>query len=216
MKMSAFDGIVRELGEGSTRRGFFSYLGGAVAAGAGLTLAIGEHAEAEGTNRGKARDRGEVKAQGRGKKITVCYQDQTRQVKKKGWQQKFPGATLGRCPAPAEPVACTSWILSGGPDPTTRIQVDDDLTVAVNGTILLEDADSKASSLTPLNFTAKVGDELGILAYDAIPSCRSLSSLWLHCATTGQKRKIFAGNSDGCASGRTAGRFVREFFIISL
>ena len=113
-------------------------------------------------------------------------------------------------------VACTSWILSGGPDPTTRIEVDDDLVVAINGITFLDDANSKGSSLSPLAFMANVGDELGILAYDAVPSCRSLSPLWLHCATTGQKRQLFAGNSDGCASGRTAGFFVKEFFTISL
>ncbi len=110
----------------------------------------------------------------------------------------------------------TPWILSGGPDRATPIVADDDLQVMVNGVSVFNDGDGKATAVPPVAFTAQAGGTLGVVARDAVPSCRSLSPLWLHCATTGQKRQLFAGNNDGCAPGRTAGTFVSEVFTISL
>jgi hypothetical protein len=215
MKAMAFDGITRELGAVSTRRGFVSMLGGAAALSAGLTLSAHGDGLAKGKNRGKA------KAEGRGKKIrlTICYQNQTRTAKKKGYQKKYPGATVGPCPVTPggqQQAVCTSWIVSGGPDRTTPISVDDDLRMMVNGVNVLNDADGKAGNLPPVAFAAQVGDSLGVVANDVGVACRSLSPLWLHCATTGQKRQLSAGNNDGCAPGRTAGTFFSEVFTISL
>jgi hypothetical protein len=222
MKAVAFDGITRELGEVATRRSVFRILGGA-ALSAGLVGAGGESlargknkSDARGGN--QARPQGQAQAEGKkGKKVTICFQNQTRTVKKKGWQQKFPGATLGACAA-TQPVACTSWILSGGPNPVDRIVVDDDLVIDhyVDGGqvyTLFRDRDKQASSLQPIRFKAFVGDTLRIGAYDENPACRSLSPLWLHCATTGQKRQVFAGNNDGCAPGRTAGAYYVDEFV---
>jgi hypothetical protein len=222
MRATTCDGITREFGEVATRRHVFRLLGGA-ALSAGLVLGIGEESLAKGTRKdhGKAR----VEAQGRtgaegkkGKKITICFQNQTRLVKKKGWQQKFPGATLGPCAAPQQPVACTSWILAGGSDPGAPIVVDDDLVIDhyVDGGqvyTLFRDRDKQANSLQPIKFKAFVGDTLRIGAYDENPACRSLSPLWLHCATTGQKRQVFAGSNDGCAAGRTAGAYYVDEFV---
>jgi hypothetical protein len=227
MHAMAFDGITRELDELATRRGLFRLLGGA-ALGAGLVL--GGESVAGGKSKGRggnhAQAQGQTSAEGRntrGKstKVTICHQNQTRQVKKKGWRLKYPGATLGRCPAPPQPAVCTSWILSGGPDPGDRILVDDDLIIDhyIQGSgpfELFHERDKKASSLPAIAFKAQVGDTLRVGAYDAQTSCRSLSPLWLHCATTGQKRQIFAGNNDGCAPGRTASYFVMEFIEVSL
>jgi hypothetical protein len=222
MHGTAFDGITRELGEVATRRSVFRLFGGA-ALSAGLVLSAGGESLARGKS--KARGKNHVQAQGqtsaegrKGKKVTICYQNQTRQAKKKGFQDKFPGATLGPCPATPQPVACTSWILSGGPNPGDSIVVDDDLVIDhyVDGGqvyTLFRDRDKKANTWQPIRFKAFVGDTLRIGAYDENPACRSLSPLWLHCATTGEKRQVFAGNTDGCAPGRTAGAYYVDEFV---
>ena len=136
MKAMAFDGIARELGEASTRRSIFRLLGGAAAMGAGLAMTTGEQIRAKGKDRDKARSQGQVMAQG--KKITICYQNKTRKVKKKGYKTKYPGATLGPCPK-TQPVVCSSWILSGGASVSTPIVVDDDLQVMLNGLVIGDD-----------------------------------------------------------------------------
>jgi hypothetical protein len=212
----AFDGIARELGEVFTRRSFFRLLGGAATVGAGLAVATSAQIQAGGKNGGTSRSQEQVTVQGRGKKVTICYQDKTRQVKKKGWKEKFPGAKLGRCPKTPQQTICNSWILSGGPSVSTPIVVDDDLQVMLNGLVIGDDGNGKASTLPPLTFAAQVGDSLGIIARDAQASCRSLSPLWLHCATTGQKRQLTPGNNDGCAPGRTPGTFFSEVYTVSL
>ena len=58
MDTTAFDGIVRELGAVSTRRGFTRILGGAVALGAGLALG------GESLAKGKGRDNARSEARG--------------------------------------------------------------------------------------------------------------------------------------------------------
>lgn len=223
MNTTVFDGIVQEMGAVSTRRGFARLLGGAVALGAGLALGGDSLAKGKGNGKARAEGRGKDRAAAEGKKgqrITICYQNQTRTVKKKGWQKKYPGATLGPC-ATEPQAACSSWIISGGPNPTTRIEVDDDLWIyhrAALGkqTLLIRDNDGLASSLAAVSFQAQVGEEISILAKDVNAACRSLSPLWLHCATTGQKRMLYAGNSDGCAAGRQPSYFVSQNFVISL
>jgi hypothetical protein len=223
MNTAVFDGIVQDLGAVSTRRGFARrLLGGAVALGAGLALGGDSLAKGKGHGKTRAEGRGTGRAAAegkKGKKVTICYQNQTRTVKKKGYKTKFPGATLGPCTA--EPQVCSSWIISGGPNPTTRIEVDDDLWIyhrAALGkqTLLIRDNDGLASSLAAVSFQAQAGEEINILAKDVNAACRSLSPLWLHCATTGQKRMLYAGNTDGCAPGRQPSYFVSQNFVISL
>ena len=70
--------------------------------------------------------------------------------------------------------------------------------------------------MSAVSFTAQVGEELEVLAKDVNPPCRSLSPLWLHCATTGQKRMLYAGNTDGCDPGRTPDVFHSADYTISL
>jgi hypothetical protein len=232
MHGTAFDGITRQLGEVATRRSVFRLLGGATLS-ASLVLGGGESlAKGKGEGRDKkkndargknqAQGQGQISAEGkRGKKVTICHQNQTRRVKKQDWRQKYEGATLGRCSTTPQPADCTSWILSGGPNPGDPIVVDDDLVIDryIQGSgpfELFAERDKKASSVPAIAFNGQVGDTLRVGAYDAQTSCRSLSPLWLHCATTGKKRQVFAGNNDGCAPGRTAGYFVMEFLEISL
>jgi hypothetical protein len=181
MNTAVFDGMVQDLGAVSTRRGFARLLGGAVALGAGL--ALGGDGLAKGKSHGKAHAQAKATSAGKaaaeakkGKKITICYQNQTRKVKKQGWQKKYKGATLGPCSTAPQP-ACTSWIISGGPNPTTRIEVDDDLWIyhrAASGkqTLLIGDNNGKASSLAAVSFQAQVGEEINILAKDVNAACR--------------------------------------------
>jgi hypothetical protein len=224
MKAMMFDGLTRDLGEGSTRRSLLRLLGGAAAVGAGIDLTGREEsfARAKGHGTAKAQAHDQVRAAGKSKKITICYNGTTRTAPKRGWAQKYPGATkdvwgpIGQQPGGQQPAACTSWIFSGGPDRTTPIGVDGDLLIMVNGVNVLNDANGLAGSIPPVAFPAEVGQSLGVVARDVNPACRSLTPLWLHCASTGQKRQLFAGNNDGCAPVRTAGTFVSEVYTISV
>ena len=127
MKTMAFDGIVWEMSEVSTRRGVFRLLGGAAAMSAGLVL--GGESLAKGKNHGKAKVQGHGQARGKGKgavqtqgkkgaKITICYQTQTRTVKKKGYQKKYPGATGWFLPRGA---AATGQDRAGATTPAGRL-----------------------------------------------------------------------------------------------
>ena len=81
MNATTFDGISRNFGEISTRRRVFRLLSGAAAGGALAAAGLGE----------------ESRAKKKPAKITICYQGQTRQAPKRGWQDRFPGATRGAC-----------------------------------------------------------------------------------------------------------------------
>jgi hypothetical protein len=187
--------------------------------GAGLVLTNRAESSARDKNHGKAKTQSHdnIHAAGKSKKITICYNGLTRTAPKRDFQTRFPGATKGACPAGGQqPAACTSWVISGGPDRTTPIAVDDDLQIMVNGVNVLNDTNGMAQNITPVAFSAQVGQSIGVVARDVNPACRSLSPLWLHCATSTQKRQLFAGNNDGCAPGRTAGTFVSEVYTISV
>src|SRR5690242_7881244 len=102
MKALVFDGITRELGEVSTRRSFFRLLGGAAAVGTGVALAAHEEMLGKGRSkaRGESRSHGRqavaAQGRGRGKTITICFNNQTRTIKKSKLGN-FPGATRGAC-----------------------------------------------------------------------------------------------------------------------
>ena len=76
-----FDHITRLIGSRLSRR-----------TGLGLLAAglIGGPSDSEAGK--KKKNKGKKK-----EKITICYEGQTRKVKKKGWQKNFPGATQGEC-----------------------------------------------------------------------------------------------------------------------
>jgi hypothetical protein len=197
MDTVVFDGIVREMGAVSTRRNFTRLLGGAVALGAGL--ALGGDSLAKGRNHGKARSQGSVAAQGKGKKITICYQAQTRTIKKSKLGN-YPGATRGACPngtgGGQQPAVCTTYVLSGGPKPSDPITIDDDGSIlnVTTGKFLLIDNNGQASSHSPVFSPGKVGDLLRVRATD-YGGCRSFSPLWMHCLETGQSKQVFSGDS---------------------
>jgi hypothetical protein len=198
MDAMTFDGISRNLGSVSTRRSFARLLGGAAVLGAVLTT--GEESQARGKSHGKGRE--QVSAQGKGKKVTICYQNQTRTVKKKGYLNKYPGATKGACPTGGtpggggQPVRCTTFILSGGPNQSDPITIDDDGSIlnVTASKFLVNDTNGRASPTYPVLFDAQIGDKLRIRGTD-LGGCRSFSPLWVHCLATGQKRQIFTGYS---------------------
>lgn len=221
MDATTFDGISRNLGSVSSRRGFVRLLGGAAAVGA--VLAAGTDTLAQGKGHHKGRDQVSAQGKGKGKKITICYLNQTRTVKKSKLGN-FPGATRGACPGGGnggggnpgggggEPVVCSRWIISGGPNQTDKIVADDDLLISnmsQGGSAVLNDMNGSASTLSAVVFDAKVGDQLRIYGYDR-GGCRSLSPLWLHCQATGQKRQLFGGYS-GVNCNYNVGGFVEEF-----
>jgi hypothetical protein len=243
MKAQMFDGMARELGQVVTRRSMFRLLGGAAAMGTGLAMAAQDESLGKGRsnnkNRSKSSGKGreQVSAQGKGKKVTICYQNQTRLVKKSKLGN-YPGATPGTCPVVTgggttgggttggntggtngggtqQPVACTRWILSGGPNQGDKIAVDDDLGVynlSRGGAGIISEFDRKASLISPVLFDANVGERINIVGYDN-GGCRSLSELWLHCLATGASRKVYAGfNGGGCGYG--TGTFVNMEFIV--
>lgn len=207
MEATTFDGISRNLGSVSTRRSFARLLGGAAVLGA--VLASGEESQARGKRNGKSRDQVSAQGKGKGKKITICYQNQTRTVKKKGYQNKYPGATKGACPTGGnpggggqQPQACTTFVLSGGPNQTDPIVIDDDGSIlnVTTGKFLVIDNNGMAGPLNPVFDPGQVGDVLRLRGTDW-GGCRSFSPLWIHCLATGQKRQIFTGYSgSGCAN----------------
>src|SRR4051795_10142864 len=156
MKSVMFDGITRDLGDVSTRRSFVRLFSGAAAMGAGLVLTQRSESAARGKGHGhaKSQSHGPVRAAGKGKKLTICVNGQTRTIPKKQLAN-FPGATKGACSTgTAQPATCTSWIISGGPDRTTPISVDDDLQLMVNGVNVLNDTNGAAGNITPVAFAA--------------------------------------------------------------
>jgi len=223
MNTAIFDGLVQEMGIASTRRSIVRMLGGAIAVGAGLEVAAGDESQAKSrgkAQRGRGNSRGNdaVSAQGKGKKVTICYQNQTRMVKKSKIG-KYPGATQGTCPVAngggnnnggntngggnngggmQQPVACTNFVLSGGPNQTDPIVIDDDGAIyhREGAKYLVNDNSGNASSLNPVIFSGKIGDTLELFARDW-GGCRSFSQLWVHCLATGQKNQIFSGYGDG-------------------
>jgi hypothetical protein len=226
MDTVVFDGIVREMGEVSTRRNFTRLLGGVVALGAGL--ALGGESLAKSKNHGKAhaqakaKSAGRVAAQGKKKTITICFQNQTRTVKKKGYQAKFPGATPGPCPSGTggaqQPAVCTTFVLSGGPNPSDPITIDDDGSIlnVTTGKFLLIDNNGQASSHNAIVSPGKVGDLLRVRATDW-GGCRSFSPLWMHCVETGQSKQVFSGdNGNGSCTNPKQADYLDITFPIAL
>jgi hypothetical protein len=117
MKAMTFDGITREMGERSNRRGFLRLLGGATALGAVTAVGLRESAEAKGKGKGKGK--------GQDKKKSCknrCHSEQ-RCVKGKcvpidrGEQQQVvcqPGTAAGSVLVPATGVAVSTPVLVAG------------------------------------------------------------------------------------------------------
>ena len=92
-----------------------------------------------------------------------------------------------------------AYILSGGPDQTDTIFVDDDLTVLRNGNVVFKENDEGSSTVLPISFRARRGDVLRIRARNA-QSCIELSPLYLHRVSDGNVRKLHRGIPFDCSS----------------
>jgi hypothetical protein len=79
MDHRTFDTFTRFVGSAVSRRGVLGGLAGGLLAG--LPLAA-RHQDSLAKKK---------------KKITICFEGETRKTKKKGWQGRFPGATKGAC-----------------------------------------------------------------------------------------------------------------------
>jgi hypothetical protein len=95
MDGSRFDHLTRLAGPYLTRRAGLGWL-------AALGLAVLNPAAST------AKDQNKKKKKGKRETITICYQNQTLSVRKRGWQGRYAGATQGACPAqPSPPGGCT-------------------------------------------------------------------------------------------------------------
>lgn len=241
MEAQRFDGKTRDLSKVVSRRGLVGLLGGAVTAGAGIALAARNEGLAGKRGKRKDHDREQVRSQKKGKKITICFQGQTRIIKKKALA-KYPGTSLGACPIveppprrepdpkpvpdpnsgpdttpvpDPQPVVCTQWLLTGGPNQTDAIVVDDELSIfnlSQGGAGIFNEFDGISSTIPPISFAANVGNKIKIVAYDQ-GGCRSLSPLWLHCQATGKSRQVYQGYA-GANCGYGKGTFVTETFEV--
>ena len=109
---------------------------------------------------------------------------------------------------------CRKWILSGGPDPTEEIVVDDDLKVLRNGQIVFEDADGDSGDHDPIHFSARKGAKLRIVAFDAQALCHELGPLYLHCEGKGRlRRKLTDGVPYTCPN-EAVGEFFNKTFTV--
>ena len=77
-------------------------------------------------------------------------------------------------------------VLSGGPDPTDPLWVDDDLSIFLNtNAILVDDNEHSDEDLGTVSFTAKNRARLRVVARDVHTGCRSRSPLYLHSTSDG-------------------------------
>jgi hypothetical protein len=118
--------------------------------------------------------------------------------------------------AGAYPSDCERFVLSGGKNAGKEIDVDDDLTVFVNGKAVFRDNDGVIGigleAIEPIRFRAEVGDTLRIVAKDGQGPCHSLSPLWLHCRDGGQPRRLTQGVDEVC-DGKVRTFFDKKFRI---
>ncbi|MGH2618874.1 MAG: pentapeptide repeat-containing protein, partial [Thermomicrobiales bacterium] len=80
-------------------------------------------------------------------------------------------------------------ILSGGPDPATTIFVDDEVEVFLNGNSIAQGTFPQAG---PFSFSARLGDELHVVATDILPICHGLGPLFLHSEVCGRSQILDA------------------------
>jgi hypothetical protein len=127
-------------------------------------------------------------------------------------------AALRLGPTRAYSDRCERFSLSAGKNPNKEIDVDDDLTVYLNGERIFRDNDGVIGiglePIEPIHFRAKVGDKLRVVAKDGQGPCRSLSPLWLHCRDGGSPKKLTNGVDEDCKDGRPPRTFFDETFRI--
>ena len=107
-------------------------------------------------------------------------------------------------------------VLSGGPDPTDPLWVDDDLSVFLNtNAILVDDNEHSDEDLGTVSFTAKNRARLRVVARDVHTGCRSRSPLYLHSTSDGTLH-LLAPEIDDCTGKPAPAVFYDRTFDITL
>ncbi|HNH47459.1 MAG TPA: choice-of-anchor D domain-containing protein [Myxococcota bacterium] len=75
------------------------------------------------------------------------------------------------------------YTITGGNSIFDYFSVDDDLTIYLNGTPIYEDSDRTSSTLAPVEFEARVGDQLRLVATDVNACQMAMDALVLHWGT---------------------------------
>jgi hypothetical protein len=137
-----------------------------------------------------------------------------------------PVLTSIRTPAyaqyPPGPVVCANAVLSGGPNATDDVSVDDDLEVRLNGTTVFVDDNEFATNNPPIQLgPVSNGDQLRVIASDSeiFGGNRYLDPLYLHCPATGAVQTLDAdGHPPDCCYPPQPGGvvFYDQTFTVSL
>jgi hypothetical protein len=107
-------------------------------------------------------------------------------------------------------------VLSGGPDPTDPLWVDDDLSVFLNkNAILVDDNEHADEDLGTVSFTAKNRARLRVVARDVHTGCRSRSPLYLHSTSDGTSH-LLAPEINDCTGKPAPAVFYDKTFDITL
>jgi hypothetical protein len=107
-------------------------------------------------------------------------------------------------------------VLSGGPDPTDPLWVDDDLSVFLNtNALLVDDNEHSDEDLGTVSFTARNRDRLRVVARDVHSGCRSRSPLYLHSTTDGTLHHL-APEINDCTGKPAPAVFYDKTFDITL
>jgi hypothetical protein len=107
-------------------------------------------------------------------------------------------------------------VLSGGPDPTDPLWVDDDLSVFLNtNALLVDDNEHSDEDLGTVSFTARNRDRLRVVARDVHSGCRLRSPLYLHSTTDGTLHHL-APEINDCTGKPAPAVFYDKTFDITL
>jgi hypothetical protein len=123
-------------------------------------------------------------------------------------------------PAHAGPVThvlCPGEVtLSGGPDPTEQISVDDDLELRLNRDTFFEDSDGFAQDLPPIGFTAEFGDRLRVIATNGFfGGPEHIDPLYLTCDAN-EEQQVLDDVGFDAGDGSIGEVFYDETFTIEL
>ena len=115
-----------------------------------------------------------------------------------------------------EPGEPTLWRLSGGESTFDFIVADDDVRITLDGAVLLDDDDDAKSSHPPLEFQAKPGAQLRVLATDENYCEKALSPMVLHwgSAVSWELSEAVCDSScpeDACYDGTYSGPWPNTF-----
>jgi hypothetical protein len=108
------------------------------------------------------------------------------------------------------------YTLSGGPTVYDYWTVDDDIYITLNGTTIFNDNNHRQDTHPPLEFEARRGDELRIVAIDVNYSQKRLDSLFLHFGRSASQGLndaicVSANPRDTCYDGSYAGPWPNAF-----